>query len=313
VLFFFVGFRYRVGCDWGGYFLIFEDARRFEETSSARPAELAFWALNRLLNVFELEYPSVNVIASAAFFLGLHALAKRQPDPLSILILAFPILILNLAMSGIRQAIALGFLCFAYNAFVDSRLVRYVLFVMAASTFHTSASFFMILAPFVRGEYSRKRIAIAGLVALPGAYYMLTSQAFEFYTRRYAGTGVAEAAGAPFRTGLLALGGIVFLWLLDRKWKAQSVRDYKLVKLSSFMMVVTFPLSFFSSVIADRFGYYLNPIQLIILARLPFLVKGQDSTIIAFAPYAAGALFLLTWIELSSLFEKCYEPYQMWW
>jgi hypothetical protein len=79
------------------------------------------------------------------------------------------------------------------------------------------------------------------------------------------------------------------------------------------MMVATFPLSLFSSVIGDRFGYYLYPIQLIILARLPVLVERQYSTIVAFAPYAAGALFLLTWMELSSLFEQCYVPYQLWW
>jgi hypothetical protein len=312
-LFFFVGFRYEVGCDWTGYLSIFNVARyRTMAQTTLQSSEAAFWAINKLLNDFELEYPYINVIASAIFFLGLHALAKRQPDPFGVLILAFPVLILNLAMSGIRQAIALGVLCLAYNAFVDRRLVRYVLFVMIAASFHTSAIAFFMLMPFVRGEFSRQRIALGILFLLPGAYLLSTSEAMDFYTRRYVGTAT-EAFGGPFRTGLLALSGIVFLLFLDRKWKAQSVLDYKLVKISSYMMAAAFPLSLFSSVMGDRFGYYLYPVQLMILARLPNLVKGPYTTIVAFAPYAVGVAVLATWMGLSSLFAKCYLPYQMWW
>ena len=310
-LFVFVGFRYKVGCDWGGYLVIFTAADRSEDFSEAPSSEVAFWAVNKLLHYFELEYPYINVISSAAFFLGLHVLAKRQPNPLSILILAFPILIPNLAMSAIRQATALGFLCFAYNAFVDKRLVRYILFVMLASGFHTSAVLFLLLTPLVQGGYTRKRIAIAGLLALPGVYYLLTTH-FEFYSQRYVGAG-PEAAGAPFRAVLLALTGIVYLLFLDHKWKAHSVQDYKLVKISSYILVATFPAALYSSVIGDRFGYYLVPIQLIILARLPVLVQGRYSATVAFAPYAVGGLVLAGWIGFSGLFELCYLPYQMWW
>ena len=307
-LFLFAAFRYHVGCDWTGYLNIFEIARDHDTAHS----EVAFWYVNKLLHYFELQYPYINVIAAALFFLGLHALAKRQPDPLSVLILAFPILILELAMSGIRQAIAVGFLCFAYNAFVDSRLLRFVLFVIVATSFHSSAMFFLLLAPFVRGELSIRRVALGGLLALPGLYFFLTSATFEMYSQRYIGT-TADAAGAPLRSGLLAITGIAFLWFLDNKWKMQSLRDYKLVKMSSYMMTATFPLSLFSSVSGDRIGFYLYPIQLVVLARLPLLLRGQYSTPIAAVPYAVGALFLVTWTQLSALFEQCYLPYQAWW
>ena len=51
---------------------------------------LPFGLLNRLLHYFDLDYPYINVIAAVAFFVGFHALAKRQSDPLGVLILAFP-------------------------------------------------------------------------------------------------------------------------------------------------------------------------------------------------------------------------------
>ena len=105
----------------------------------------------------------------------------------------------------------------------------------------------------------------------------------------------------------------MFLWFLDRKWKASYVKDYKLVKLTSYLMIAVFPLSFLSSVGGDRLGYYLAPIQFIILTRIPFIIKGPHSSTAAFAPYAVGGLTLLAWTSLSSLFATCYLPYQIWW
>ncbi len=106
---------------------------------------------------------------------------------------------------------------------------------------------------------------------------------------------------------------MIFLLFLARKWKEQSIKDYQLVSISSYMMLAIFPLSFYSSVIGDRFGYYLYPIQLVILARLPVLVTGPYSSTAAFAPYAAEALVLVIWIESSTLYQRCYEPYTVWW
>jgi len=76
-------------------------------------------------------------------------------------------------------------------------------------------------------------------------------------------------------------------------------------------MIATFPVSLYSSVIGDRFAYYLVPIQLLFLARLPFLRPG--SRIVALVPYIAGAVYLAVWTQTSALFEKCYLPYKFWW
>ena len=308
-LFAFVAFRYKVGCDWSGYFNIFQIARNLQITWQT--TEVGFWTANKLLHYYELDYPYINIVAAIAFFLGLHALANRQPNPIGVLALSFPILIMNLAMSGIRQGIAVGFFCFACNAFVETRLVRFITAIGIGGLFHSSVLFFLVLAPFVRGAYSLGRVALGGLLSAPGIYYFLTSETFDLYSKRYVGS-TTEAFGAPFRTGLLALTGIAFVMFLDGKWKEESLGDYKLVKICSYLMIMTFPLCLYSSVAGDRLGYYLIPVQLMILARLPLLIQGQYSTAIASIPYAVGGLFLITWISLSSLFEVCYSTYQLW-
>ena len=105
---------------------------------------------------------------------------------------------------------------------------------------------------------------------------------------------------------------MIFLLFLARKWKEQSIKDYQLVSISSYMMLAIFPFSFYSSVIGDHFGYYLYPIQLVILALLPVLVTVHIQ-VRTFAPYAAEALVLVIWIEFSTLYQRCYEPYTVWW
>ena len=294
VLFIFSGFRLDVGCDWDGYKNIFEQLRYVDVFDAVQQREALFALANAFLHRYDLDYPYINVICSFIFFFGLHRLAKREPDPYGILVLSFPVFIINLPMSGIRQAAAIGIMCFAYNAFNDKRLIRFVFWVIVASGIHASAVIFLIFAPFVRGELTRRRIVIAGIVTLPAAArFLLTLDSFREYSDNYTHANSVISSGAPFRTGLLALTGAWFFWSFRRDWRIRSIQDYKSVWFASIMMIATFPVSLYSSVIGDRFGYYLVPIQLVFLARLPFL--GPRSPIVPMVPYIAEAAYLVVW------------------
>src|SRR5262249_44930133 len=231
---------------------------------------------------------------------------------------AFPVLIMNLSMSGIRQAMALGVLCIAYNTFVDRKLIRYVVLVMFAASFHFSAIAFLVLAPLIIGRERSfvLNIALGGLLVIFGYYFLHGT--LEMYSERYVDVESEhymgkEAAGAIFRSGLLALTGAVFILFLSHRWKTSSPRDHMLVLVGAYLMVAVLPLSVFSSVTGDRFGYYLNPIQLIILARLPELFKKWKPLGLATAPYVASGIVLFTWTYFSQLFQLCYVPYKFWW
>jgi len=67
-----------------------------------------------------------------------------------------------------------------------------------------------------------------------------------------------------------------------------------------------------SSVIADRFSYYLIPIQTMIFARLPFLPFRQNAAFHAALPYVGLLLVFTVWSQLSGHFRECYIPYQTW-
>lgn len=310
-LYLFVAFRYQVGCDWTGYLNIYDINWYTTLPEALSQREPLFVAANVMLHRFELDYPYINLIAAAVYFFGFHRLARRQPDRLGFLILSFPILVINLAMSAIRQAMAVGVLCLAFNAFVDRRPVRFVGLVFLAAMLHTSALIFLALTPLVFGRLSRTSILIGSAVALPGAYFLATGEDLSIFYQRYAGAGT-DAAGAPFRTAMLALTGVLYFGLMQSRWRQHSPNDYKLVTIGAAMMVPTFLIAFFSSVIGDRFGYYILPIQLMILARVPMLLRGAFSPAVLGMPYLAIGLALAVWTVVSSLFTLCYLPYRSW-
>ena len=308
-LFFVAGFRYEVGCDWSGYLAnwYIMDGRSLDV--ALQYSEPAHWAIIALLQQAGLSYTYLLVIASGIFFWGLHSLARRQPNPLAVLVLAFPILVINMPMSAIRQAEAIGIMCFAFNAFVDKKLLRYVALVGLAVLFHRSAMIFLAFAPFIPLQFNKRNIALSVLLALPGLYFMTHTSAADEATSRYVGTGV-DAAGAAFRLLVLVSSGAVYLLKIRPLWKQQFPKDYKLVTIAAWLMVAFFGLFFVSSVIGDRFGYYLIPLQLVIFARIPHLQGLRNRQLWTVAPYALLTTVFLVWTQLSWHFQQCYVPYQ---
>lgn len=311
LLFLFSAFRFEVGCDWTGYLHQWSIQEFGNPEVTASQTEPTWWVIIELLQRGGFLYPWLNVVSSAMFFLGVHAAARRQPDKLGFLVLLFPILIINMPMSGIRQGAAIGIMLFAFNAFVDKKLVRFIALVVFASTVHNSAIIFLLLAPLVGGEFTRRRLIAAGLLALPGAVALMSGSAAEQATDRYIDSGV-DAAGSAFRVGILLVTGAFYFRVLEKKWRYVFPRDHKLVSVGALMMCALIVLVPVSTVIGDRLGYYLIPIQTMIFARISYLPLGKNKKIYSAAPYL-GLVFVFTvWTALSFHFQQCYVPYQSW-
>lgn len=310
-LFVFSAFRYNVGCDWSGYYYQFVRATDFDWSTLVSNREPIWWAILAWINKTGLPYPVANIVSSALFFIGVHVLARRQPDPLGFLVLLLPILIINMPMSGIRQGAAIGLMCIAYTSFIDRRPLRFVFWVGLAAGFHASALVFILLLPLTMGRYTLSRLILAGILAIPGAVFLATSESGEVAITRYVNTGV-DAIGAAFRVGILSLSGLYFLLFLRRKWRGAWPRDHSLASIGAILMVMAILLLPISSVIGDRLAYYLIPIQAMIFARIPFLPIPINAPVFAVLPYFALLLVFGIWSQLSWHFGQCYVPYQTW-
>jgi len=310
-LFLFVAFRFEVGCDWRGYLHQYHVFGRAAITDFLNTREVLWISLFRLQHWLELPYPWINVAAAIIFFAGVHVMARRQPDALAFLIFLLPVLIINMPMSGIRQGAAIGVMCMAFMAFNDRALLRFLVLTTIAAALHSSALVFLLLAPLVSGGYSRNRLALAGLLALPGALLLMGGESAEVASSRYLGTNI-EAAGASFRVGFVALSGVYFLMFMKRKWRDSFPQDFKLAMIGSLLMIAMLALLPVSSVIADRMAYYLIPVQAMIFARIPYLPWRSERILHVIWPYLAVLALFIVWSTRSFMFQICYMPYQTW-
>lgn len=310
-LFLFSAFRFQVGCDWSGYYYQYLEAGNFEWLQIINSREPVWWATLSAIRDMGLPYPVANIISSAVFFIGVHVLARRQPDPLAFLVLLFPILIVNMPMSAIRQGAAIGMVCIAFAAFIDRRAIWFAFWVVVAAGFHASALIFLLLLPVATGRYTNTRLVMAAILAIPGAILLASGEAAEVASSRYIGTGV-EAFGAIFRVGILGLSAAHFFLFVQKKWMRTFPRDYSLASIGAIGMALAFLLVPVSSVIGDRFGYYLIPIQAMIFARLPYLAFRFNHSLHSALPYILLLLVFGVWTQLSGHFQQCYIPYNSW-
>ncbi|MDE9450357.1 EpsG family protein [Aliiroseovarius sp. Z3] len=311
ILFLFVAFRLDVGCDWNGYHRHFLSQLDLGFADALAQREPLWWVLVQMVGALGLGYPWLNVVAALIFFAGVHALARKQPDRLGFLILLYPVLILNMPMSGIRQAASIGLMCMGFVAFSNGRAARFTIFTLLATGFHSSAGVFLLLAPLVGHGWIKARLLVAFALAGPGIYLLATGDSAQLALSRYVDTGV-DAFGAFYRAALLALTSGLFFLILRPAWQARFPTDHRIVVLGALMMMATLPLIGLSSVIADRIGYFLVPLQATILARIPSLGLGTTGLFLSVAPYAVLLMMLVVWTVHSTHFHYCYLPYDSW-
>lgn len=310
-LFLFAAFRFETGCDWSGYFNQFtvQGGRAFDE-AILDPEPL--WNLVLYFQqAADIPYPWLNVFAAAVFFMGIHQIANRLRSPFAFLVLLFPILVINMPMSAIKQATAIGVLCFAYIAFTDKRMFRFVAFVVIASLIHNSAAIFLLLTPLVSGEITKGRLFLAAILALPGMVALAGTAGAEQATQRYIEADL-DAAGAIFRVLLLSMSGLAYLYIRIKGWLPKAEAFRRLKYLGAILMVASLGLLPVSTVIADRFGYYLVPIQAIILANLRYANLPHLRRLIVATPYIVLLLTFGVWTTYSTHFAQCYIPYESW-
>jgi hypothetical protein len=157
------------------------------------------------------------------------------------------------------------------------------------------------------------RVATAGVLAVPAALVFVGGALAEVIVDRYVDGGLArEAEGAIFRLIPVAGTGAFFLLLMRREWAMRYPSDVRLATFGSLIMLATLPLLGVSTVVADRLGYFVMPLQAMIFARIPFLRLGPLQPLFAAGPYLGLGVMLGYWVLNSWIFRVCYADYRSW-
>jgi hypothetical protein len=302
-----IGLRDQVGADWPGYLNILNGYQTLTFWDALSGREPGFALINWLSIQFDWGIYGVNVACAVILVAGLSAFLLRQPNFWRGLALAIPVLVIQLGMSGIRQAAAIGFLFFALNAFVDRKLVRYLAFVFLAFTLHQTAIVFGLLAIFIRGRIRLLPAVGAGLLVVLVALFLFKDP--DFYRNAYIQQDLGGAAGAMPRAAFNVTAALLF-WRYSKPWAEQYPEDHRLFGIMAIAVVIITPFVPFAQVAVDRLEYYLIPFQIAVVARVPeFLPQRMRLTFttIVLAGYAAA---LAIWMNFSWIAQSGWMPYR---
>ena len=303
-----IGLRWEIGPDWVNYLDQFNYSRLYSFMQGATHGDPGYFVLNWLMHRVDAPFWVLNFICGAIFVAGLTAFCRRQPNPWLAFLVAFPYLVLVVAMSGNRQSVALGFMLFALNAFEERRLNRFALLTVIAALFHTSV---FLMVPLCLLSYTRSGLQRVILLAVAAALaFYFFQESFSIYARRYSMEKI-QSTGVVYRLAMNGLAAVLYLLLqrrfaLDehqtRLWRNISVATLVLIGL-----VLVVP----SSTAVDRFLLYLFPLQFMVLSRLPKLLSGGRSAEVQITLLVVGyaGLVQATFLFFGT-FASSYLPYQ---
>ncbi len=306
----FMGFRYETGCDYEGYFnrwLYFLPPSNFAELFQYEEAGFAF--LMALVKASGLDYTWLNVAASVILvFCYIHFARAHRFAPL-ILALLFPIIIIQLGMSGIRQAIAGGFLMLAFNAFSRKEKFWTAIWILVGMQFHVSVVMFLPIALLAGRQVNTFRLFMA-LSMLGPISALLLADRFETYDSRYI-DGEVTSSGAILRYLLILLPVPFFIQNRERL-RSTFPEVYLLLKFSVLLILSLAPLVLLSSIALHRLNYYVMPLSVLLcvyVGAIAFRTPAQGH-LLAVLGYG---LYSLVWFSSSRHAAVCYLPYNNTW
>ncbi|MFK8036077.1 MAG: EpsG family protein [Hyphomicrobiales bacterium] len=304
----FMGLRYFIGCDYHGYGVRFSQTKYATLGEILNRQELGFELLTYYSTIISDNYNTFLLIASSLLCFLYLKFASAHKEVRFIITLFFPILIIQLGMSGIRQAIAVGFVCLAYNAYIDIKKVKCAILIVCGGMFHTSAFLLLPIALSAGQRFKVSRVVMALLVLSIPAAWLLESRV-DVYRDRYIDQiyGAQESGGAWIRWFLTFLPVPLFLFNKEKISEKYS-KEYNLLILAALLICVAPVLGIISSVALHRLLYYLMPLSiLLIVGTLEIFREKSNGKLFWITPYFG---YMVSWFLTSRHATICYTPYQ---
>lgn len=274
-----IGLRWRIGGDWVPYSVLFKRMGLLDLNQALSLSDPGFVFLNWLVAWFGGGLWMVNLLGGLIFAYGLIMFAKEQPGPWLTALIAVPYLIIVVAMGYARQGIAIGLILATLAHRNRNSVMRSTVHVVLAATFHKSA---IIVIPLLAFTQKRNRIVTAALlmVTVVIIYYLFVAGATDNLMRNYVGQKYSSS-GALTRVLMNVPPAVIYLsnqhkFALSND-SQKLWRNFSIAALLAVAFLVTTP----SSTAVDRLSLYLIPLQMMVLGRIPYLMKGRRETGIA--------------------------------
>ena len=311
-LIWFMGTRYIVGCDFKAYYLRYVEilpGLHFDEIFSRQ--EPGFELLASLLKTMGAHYMWLKITTAILMVIGYYVFARANRSPVMIMALLFPVIVVQLGMSGIRQGVATSALMLASVAFLKGNRLMTGLIIILGAQFHNSAYIFLPIA-FLAGRRINAGRIIAGVLLLsPLAVYLLSDR-LEVYSERYVEQAYGEitSRGALIRYALIMLPYLFFLRYY-KDLRAAYPEAYNLLKLFAIICFALLPVALYSSIALHRINFYVMPFSILTFVYLSLAIAPrQQALLIRAVPALLYGLYQVFWFLTSSHAAECYDPYR---
>jgi EpsG family len=308
-----VGLRSDVGGDWTNYFQYLDDVAGRDLSQILVKNDPGYLVLNWLSTQIDCGIYGVNLMCGALFATGLVMFCRRQALPWLGLAVAIPYMVIVVAMGYSRQGVALGIAMLGLNALENKSALWFVVWVTVAATFHISA---LLLMPIAALASTQNRFWAAIWVGLTfGIAYklMLEKEVGALYTN-YVQTQY-QSDGALVRLLMNAIPAVIYLkWRVRFQFSEPATRLWTWFAVLSLVFLGLFVISS-STTAVDRVALYLLPLQIVVFARLPFLMSAVGASKsnaihaqLGVLSYYAAVQFV--WLNFGS-FSSAWIPYRI--
>jgi hypothetical protein len=308
-----IGLRHEVGGDWGNDWVLYQgtvgskiNATFWEALSVGDPGfSLLMW----LLDLIGLGLHTLYLVSAVLFCWGFIVFCRAQPRPWLALTVAVPYLVIVVAMGYTRQSVAIGLSMLALVGLVQGNVLRFVLWLALAATFHKSA---VILLPLAMLAGSRRPLFVAFWVCVSTfiLFTLLLQESVDGLVKNYI---VAEynSQGAGIRIAMNAVPAVIFLWFRRRFIMSSNEHIFwTWMSLGALVFIGVLAVSP-SSTAVDRVALYWIPLQLLVLSRLPDAMgrEGRKNAVWVYAVVFYSATVQFVWLFFAQT-AFAWLPYQ---
>lgn len=256
-----------VGTDIIGYSRVFGNLKyySFAQIPTYHSKDLLFYYGAKLVSIVtDNVHVWLSLIAAAYLFPHMKLIQRYSKDYLLSFLIILALGFYQFSLSGLRQAVALGLVALSYFCIMERQPKRFIVLVLLASLFHTSAIVFLVAYPFSRLKMGIKQLGFIALAFMGlGIFRGAVNAAISIVTSFERFSGYAESTSTLNSSMVfIMLCIILFSGFYVLPKKDIPTQDQYMMNL----LILGLGFQIYSSVIAEffRIAYYFN-ISIILL------------------------------------------------
>lgn len=304
-----IGFRWRVGADWGSEVSYMNRAQYRTFIDAVGLSDPGFGALVWLCSQTPFNAWILNLACGGIFTVGLILFCRNEPHPWLAVTIAIPYLVIVVGMGYNRQSTAIGLMMAASVMLQRNAIIPFYLCMVTASMLHSSAALFMILG-LIASKTNRNIYMSIGVAVFGAAFFIYSADKIDDYLNAYVYQEYLSK-GSVIRILMNFFPSIIFLAKLDRFRLTSDQAAYGLALACISFVFFICNLIFPSATWVDRMALYAIPIQIFVLGRLPAAMARSWSE---YRLWSAGiaaysVIIMLFWLNFADTASE-WVPYE---